>query len=85
MGWYRNLHMTGKIVLPITVGLILALGILTWQIQSRSSKAIQDVAERELAALAGQGGNAVKDFFNSALDQAQAMANALAALDGGRA
>ena len=84
MGWYRNLHMTGKIVLPITVVLILALGILTWQIQSRSSKAIQDVAERELAALAGQGGNAVKDFFNSALDQAQAMANALAALDGGQ-
>ena len=80
MSWYQNLRMTSKIVIPMATVLILALGILTWQIQSKSSHAVQTVAESELASMAGQEGNAVKDFFNSALDSAQSMANALAAL-----
>ena len=81
MNWYRNLRMINKIVIPMAVMLVLALGVLTWQIQSRSSHAIQTVAERELAAMAGEEGNAVKNFFDSALNQAQGMANALAALN----
>ena len=73
--------MINKIVIPMAVMLVLALGVLTWQIQSRSSHAIQTVAERELAAVAGEEGNAVKNFFDSALNQTQGMANALAALN----
>ena len=81
MNWYRNLRMIGKIVIPMALMLVLALGLLTWQIQSRSSQAIQEVAERELAALAGKEGNAVKNFFDAALNQAQAVANTLISLD----
>ncbi len=81
MNWYRNLRMIGKIVIPMALMLVLALGLLTWQIQSRSSQAIQAVAERELAALAGKEGNAVKNFFDAALNQAQAVANTLISLD----
>ncbi len=79
MNWYRNMRMIGKIVLPVTVMLILALGVLSWQIQSRSASAIQDVAQRELAALAGQHANAIKAFFEGPLTQAQAVADATSA------
>ena len=81
MNWYRNLRMIGKIVIPMALMLVLALGVLTWQIQSRSSQALQAVAQRELADLAGKEGNAVKNFFNAALNQAQAVANTLISLD----
>ena len=79
MAWYRNMRMVGKIVLPVTFMLILALGGLTWQIQTKSSSAIRSVAERELAALASQHGNAVKLFFEMPMTQAQTLADATAA------
>ena len=53
MIWYRNLRLIQKIMIPVGAMLILLLGILTWQIQSKSSEAIQAVAERELSAVAG--------------------------------
>ena len=53
MSWYQNLRMTGKIVIPMATVLVVALGILSWQIQSWSSSAVQAVAESELAAMAG--------------------------------
>ena len=77
MAFYRNLKMTSKIVLPVGIMLILALGGLTWAIQSKTSEAIQRVAERELAALAGQYGNDSKAFFENALNKTQALADAL--------
>ena len=63
MDFYRKLKMTSKIVLPVGIMLILALGGLTWAIQSKTSEVIQRIAERELAALAGQYGNDSKSFF----------------------
>ncbi len=76
MNCYRNLNMSMKIVLPVAVALLLALGALTWQIQSRSSAAIRAVAERELAALAGEEGNDVKNFFTVPLAEVKALADA---------
>ena len=85
MNFFRNLRMAAKIVLPVGIMLIFALGVLTWQIQSRSSGALRSVAERELAALAAQYGNEVKVFFTTPMEASKSMANALEyALDHGR-
>ncbi len=78
MRWYRNLRMTTKILLPVGLMLLLTLGLLAWQIQSKSSAIIEDIARRELAAVAGQYGNEAKSAFEVALDAAQTMADALA-------
>lgn len=78
MHWYGNLRMVGKIMLPVAGTLILALGVLTWQIQSKSSGAIQNVARRELAALAGEHGNSVKSFFETPMAEVQSFAEATA-------
>lgn len=75
--WYRNLRMTPKIVLPVTIVLVLSLGFLTWQIQSKSSAAIEEVAKRELAALAGQNANYVRNTLNLAVNDATALADSL--------
>ncbi len=77
MIWYRNLRMTSKIVLPVGLMLIVALGFLAWQIREKSSYAIEHVAQRELAYLAGQYGNEIKSVFEVALDGAQAFADAM--------
>ena len=77
MGWYRKLRMGPKIILPVSAMLVLTLGLLTWQVQSRSADALRTVAERELAAFAGQYGNKMEAFFKGPLEQAQAMAHAL--------
>ncbi|MDL2307957.1 methyl-accepting chemotaxis protein, partial [Desulfovibrio sp. OttesenSCG-928-C06] len=78
MHWYRSLRMVPKIVLPVSIMLVLALGILCWQIQSRSSTAISETAERELASMAGKYGNEVRLFFEFALNEAEGVADALA-------
>ncbi len=80
MHWYRNLRMTAKIVLPVGLMLILALGALAWQIRAKSSSAIEEVAKRELAFLAGQYGNEIKALFEMALDEAQAFADSMVPL-----
>ena len=77
LAWYRRLRMTPKIVLPVTVLLVVILGFLTWQIQSKSSQAIEDVAKRELAALGAQNGNYVRSYLNTALSAAAALADGL--------
>ena len=80
MTWYRNLRMTSKIVLPVGLMLILALGGLAWQIREKSAAAIEEVAKRELAFLAGQYGNEVKSLFEVALDETQAFADSMRVL-----
>lgn len=45
LAWYRHLRMTPKIVLPVTIVLVVILSFLTWQIQSKSSQAIESVAK----------------------------------------
>ena len=77
LAWYRRLRMTPKIVLPVTVLLVMILGFLTWQIQSKSSQAIEDVAKRELAALGAQNGNYVRNYLNTAFSAAAALADGL--------
>ncbi|CAK7016052.1 MAG: Methyl-accepting chemotaxis protein PctB [Desulfovibrio sp.] len=75
--WYRSLRMTPKIVIPVALALVVCLGLLTWQIQARSSVAIEDAARRELAALGGAEGNSVARFLNMAVDEASTLASAL--------
>ena len=77
LAWYRRLRMTPKIVLPVTVLLVMILGFLTWQIQSKSSQAIEDVAKRELAALGAQNGNYVRNYLNTAFSASAALADGL--------
>ena len=77
LAWYRHLRMTPKIVLPVTIVLVVILSFLTWQIQSKSSQAIEDVAKRELAALGAQNGNYVRSYLNTALSAAAALADGL--------
>ena len=77
LAWYRHLRMTPKIVLPVTIVLVVILSFLTWQIQSKSSQAIEDVAKRELAALGAQNGNYVRSYLNTALSTAAALADGL--------
>ena len=79
MNWYRNLRMAGKILLPVAITLTLALGLLSWQIQSRSVAALDQVAHRELAALAGEHGNRVESFFEVAMSHSQSLARSVAA------
>ena len=82
MAWYRQLKMGSKIILPVALVLTLALGLLSWQIQSGSSTALREVAQRELAAEAGRNAAIVKNFFESAMYQAEAMAKATAHVKG---
>ena len=85
MNWYRQLRMTSKIVLPVAVVLSVILGVLTWQIQSRTSSAIEHIANRELTALGAQYGNYIRDFLGVAIDEAGALAGGLSqALQEGR-
>ena len=77
LAWYRHLRMTPKIVLPVTIVLVVILSFLTWQIQSKSSQAIESVAKRELSALAAQNGNYVRSYLNTALSTAAALADGL--------
>ena len=74
--WYRSLRMTPKIVIPVALALVVCLGLLTWQIQTRSSAAIEDIARRELAALGGAEGNGMSRFLSMAVDEASALAAA---------
>jgi methyl-accepting chemotaxis protein len=69
--------MMARIVLPVGVMLTVALSLLALLIQSKSSSTIQGVAERELAALAGEKGNDVKSLFEVPMEASQSMAQAL--------
>ena len=72
-------------MLPVAVVLSVILGVLTWQIQSRTSSAIEHIANRELTALGAQYGNYIRDFLGVAIDEAGALAGGLSqALQEGR-
>ncbi len=60
--------------------LILALGALAWQIREKSSSAIETVAKRELASVAGQYGNEIKALFEVAINETQAFADSMVPL-----
>lgn len=73
----HDLKIAPRILLPVGAVLVLALGLLTWQIQGRSAAAIEQLAEKELVALSGQYGNSVQGFFEVALHETQALAQSL--------
>jgi methyl-accepting chemotaxis protein len=77
MNFYKRLRMLPKIVLPVGIMLVLALGFLGWRIQSGSSKAISETAERELDDLAGEYGSQIRLFFENPLNQAEGLAGSL--------
>ena len=78
MAFFKNMGMVGRIVSPVCLTLFIALSILTWQIQTKSSRAIRATAEQELAAMAGEHGNDVKSFLNMPMSRAQSLADTLA-------
>lgn len=74
---FNNLRLVYKIVVPVGLILIFSLGFLAWSIQSRSSLAVRESAERELAAIAGHYGNTVSNFIEVALSEASAVSHIL--------
>lgn len=76
MHWGRNMRMTSKIVIPVGIMLTLALGVLTWQVQSKAGDAFRRAAQRELAGMAGLYGNEVGNILEAALDKGGALASA---------
>ena len=74
---FKNMRLVQKIVLPVGLVLIITLGALAWIIQSQGSKTVREVAEKELAALAGQYGNLVKGFVEVSINESNALAHIL--------
>lgn len=77
---YSSLRMLPKILVPVTLVLLLALSVLAWQIQSRSSDAIEKIAREGLRDRAGREGNEIAMYFDVFLSKSQALAAGLANL-----
>ncbi len=80
MTWFSNLKLMYKIMLPVTVLLVLALGGIEYATYNKSSDAITRVAEKEMRALAEQYGNAVKSAIEVSLDGAITLAGSMSGL-----
>ncbi len=76
---YRDLRMGAKILLPVGLLLIICLGGLTWIVQSRASRTVEDVAQRELAALSAQYGNEVQALLGTAVSSSRTLADGIEA------
>ncbi len=77
MAWYTRLGMAPRIIVPVSILLIAVLGTLTWQIQTRTSAATQEMARRELADLATAQAGPISTFLSAALTQADTLASGL--------
>ena len=77
MKWYRNASMALKILLPTALLLFFSFATLTLLIQSRSAVIIGEIVDRELAAVAGKGGNEVKNFLEGPLHEAHSLASVI--------
>ena len=77
MAWYTRLGMAPRIIVPVSILLIAVLGTLTWQIQTRTSAATQEMARRELADLATAQAGPISTFLSAALTQADTLAGGL--------
>lgn len=80
MSWFNRLPMVSKIMLPVALVMVLALSFLAFEIQTRSAEALTEVAQRELAAMAGQYGNENRAFVETALDESAALSGAVSTL-----
>ena len=79
MGAYRKLGITAKIIIPVMLTLFLTLGAMTWQLQSKVSEIITEIAKSELGGIAGMYANDVGAFLEVPLDQAMGLASGLSA------
>ena len=77
MAWYTRLGIAPRIIIPVSILLIAVLGTLTWQIQTRTSAATQEMARRELADLATAQAGPISTFLSVALTQADTLAGGL--------
>ncbi|GAB6178537.1 hypothetical protein JCM16814_34280 [Desulfobaculum senezii] len=77
---FRNLKTMYKIMLPTTLLLIVAFGAIGYTISQQSTDALRHVAQREMEALGGEYGNAVKARIEVGLNQAEALARAFAGM-----
>lgn len=77
MAWYTRLGMAPRIIVPVSILLIAVLSTLTWQIQTRTSAATQEMARRELADLATAQAGPISTFLSAALTQADTLAGGL--------
>ncbi|NDV22519.1 methyl-accepting chemotaxis protein [Desulfovibrio sp. JC022] len=80
MGWFKNLKMLYKILLPVAALLLIALVSIEVVATYKSSDAIEDVAERELYGLAGTYGEKVLAYVAKAQNQAEGFAEAFAGM-----
>ncbi|NDV25513.1 methyl-accepting chemotaxis protein [Desulfovibrio sp. JC010] len=80
MGWFRNLKMLYKILLPVSALLLITLVSVEVVATYKSSGAIEDVAKRELNGLAGTYGEKVLAYVAKGQNQAQGLAEAFAGL-----
>lgn len=77
MQWLNNMRLAQKIVLSVGLMMVVCLGGLAWFIQARSSDAVREIVEKELAALAGQYGNMVQNTIGVTLYEGGAAAHML--------
>jgi len=78
MKWYRNLRMMYKIMLPVGALLLLTLGSMEYFATDSSSEAIEKVARKEIAALAGDYSGKILNYMDYALGQAKGVASTFA-------
>lgn len=81
MKWFQNLRMMYKIMIPVAFLLVLTLVTIEFFATSRSAAAIESVARREVAALAGDYGGKVLAYIGKAQNEAEATADSFAGLN----
>ncbi len=78
MNWYKNLKMMYKVMLPVGLLLVLTLGSIEYFATTKSSDAIDNVARKELDALAGEYGGKILNYMTYAQGQAKGLASTFA-------
>lgn len=78
------MRLVQKIVFPVGIMMAVSLGTLAWVIQSRSAAALEEAAQKELAAQSGRYANYIQGVIEVGLNESAAMANALARIVEGR-
>lgn len=82
--YFRNMRLVQKIVFPVGIMMAISLGTLAWVIQSRCATALEEAAQKELAAQCGRYANYIQGVIEVGLNESAAMANALARIVEGR-
>ena len=78
MRWFKNLRMMYKIMLPVGALLLLTVGSMEYFATESSSEAIEQVAKKEISALAGEYSGLIKNYMTHAQGQAEGLASTFA-------